>query len=83
MTLLTLKQTSAMLNIGKSKLYALCETGQFPHVRIGGSIRIIDDDVRRMIRSHKVDCSKDLEKLSKTLEKEKAAMRKPQGAHHG
>lgn len=51
--LLDAKQAARMLSIGHRKLWALTNSGQIPHVRIGRSVRYSIDDLKCWIESKK------------------------------
>jgi len=42
-------EAAAWLRVGRSKLYALLKSGDLPSVRIGGSIRVPVEALRRWI----------------------------------
>lgn len=43
MKLMTVKTLKEMTGLSKSKLYELIESGALPHYRIGGSIRVSEE----------------------------------------
>lgn len=53
MSLLTVKNVMAMLNISMSKMYHLIESGKMPHYRIDGAIRISDEQVNKFLEERK------------------------------
>jgi excisionase family DNA binding protein len=50
---LTIDELSEYLNLKRSKLYSLVETGELPHYRIGRLIRFRRDDVDRWMEGHR------------------------------
>ena len=47
---LTLKEAAAILNVNPSTLSRKCAAGEFPHVRIGRSVRIPAAEIERLER---------------------------------
>jgi putative molybdopterin biosynthesis protein len=45
MTFLTVNQVADLLQLSRSKVYALVSSGELPRHKIGGSIRIKEDDL--------------------------------------
>ena len=41
----TVPEVAAYLKICKSKLYGMIRRGEFPHVRIGKNVRILESDL--------------------------------------
>lgn len=52
-TLLTINQLSTQLSISKQTIYYYVSTGVIPHVRIGGLIRFIPEDIEKWISRNK------------------------------
>ena len=49
MTLLTPDEAAAILKASRSKVYALCRANKLPHIRVGGSVRIIEEKLLAML----------------------------------
>ncbi len=47
--MLTVKQLAEKLNISSSKVYALISGGEIAHFRIGGSIRVSEEQVEQYL----------------------------------
>ena len=43
--LLTLREVAKRLRVSRSTVYALCERGELPHVRISNAIRVAEGDL--------------------------------------
>lgn len=54
MDLLTVSEASKLLKLSKSKIYDLCSTGKLPAVKIGGSVRIIADELATFLDTNRV-----------------------------
>gem|GEM_PF-2284272 len=52
-TVLTVPQVAEILQISPSKLYLLIKREQFPHVRIGRNVRIIQSDLEEWIEQRR------------------------------
>ena len=93
--LLKVKQAALRLNVSGGTVYGLCQRGVLPHVRIGGSIRIDEQDLADFIaqsrvveqrpspdRDHAVGQFTELnsERLVKAWEKQPPAGRHPEDA---
>lgn len=61
MKLLTIKQVAGMLQLSQSKLYELVSQGAFPVYRIGGAIRVSEQDLQEYLR----DCREVRERRKK------------------
>lgn len=48
--LLKVKDVAEILQVSTSWLYKMVEAGEFPHVRLGASVRFRPDDVRAFMR---------------------------------
>lgn len=55
--LLTVKEVAQRLAISISKVYELCAHGNLPHNRIGGAVRIGENDLAEFIRQTRVQDS--------------------------
>ena len=49
--MLRAKQISERLNLSLATVYALVADGSLPHHKIGGAIRIAEDDLKRFVES--------------------------------
>lgn len=49
--MLTVKQVAERLSVSPSKVYRLIETGQLAHHRIGGSIRMTEEQVATFLEA--------------------------------
>jgi len=47
---LSVKQTAEALSIGTSKVYQMVASGELPHIRIGGSVRIPTEALRSWVQ---------------------------------
>lgn len=52
-SLLSIKAAAARLGIGKDLLYKLVALDEFPYIKVGSRIRIIDTDIDRWIAHNK------------------------------
>ena len=50
--LLKPEEAGALLGVGRSKIYSLISSGELPCVRIGGSVRVPGDALRRWVEQH-------------------------------
>ncbi len=48
--LLTVRAVAAHLGVCKATVYALCERGELPHIRISNAIRIAPADLAAFLR---------------------------------
>lgn len=53
--LLTPKEVSELLGLGRTKTYALLASGEVPSVRIGGSLRVSLADLKEWVRKRASD----------------------------
>ncbi len=47
--LLTVRETAARLSVTTATIYALCERGELPHIRVSNAIRISPEDLAAFI----------------------------------
>lgn len=47
--LLTVRDGAAQLRVHSSRVYALCERGKLPHVRVSNALRITSEDLQAYI----------------------------------
>lgn len=52
-TLLKVSAVIDALGFSKRHVYELINQGEIPHVRIGGAIRVVEDDLARFIEQHR------------------------------
>jgi excisionase family DNA binding protein len=45
----TVRAVAAFLGVSRATVYALCDRGELPHVRVGNSIRITGETLRAML----------------------------------
>ena len=56
--MLKVREVAARLNLSESKVYALIESGELPHHRFGGAIRVSDQQVADFLEQTKHERSK-------------------------
>ena len=49
----TVPEVAAYLKICKSKLYSMIRKGEFPHIRIGKNVRILESDLEEYIEKQR------------------------------
>jgi excisionase family DNA binding protein len=49
--LMTVPEVAKRLNISRSKTYQLIDSGALPHFRIGGSVRVAEDQLAEFLES--------------------------------
>ncbi|PJW20311.1 DNA-binding protein [Geobacillus thermodenitrificans] len=50
MELLTVSETSKLLKLSKNRIYILTKQGVIPSIRVGGSIRVVREDLENWIK---------------------------------
>lgn len=50
MQILTVREVSQLIKLSESKVYSLAKSGQLPTIRIGGSIRIILEELENHLK---------------------------------
>ena len=51
--LLTVREAAERLAVSTATVYALCDRGELPHVRIGNAIRIAPADLAAYVAGHR------------------------------
>ncbi|NEY21419.1 helix-turn-helix domain-containing protein [Bacillus ginsengihumi] len=54
MKVLTVNDVSELLKLSKCKVYALAKKGEIPTVKIGGSIRVIQEELEYFLKGGEV-----------------------------
>lgn len=54
MKLLTVTEVAELLKLSKCKVYALAKSGEIPTVKIGGSIRVIQEELETSLKGGEV-----------------------------
>ncbi|MCM3444504.1 helix-turn-helix domain-containing protein [Metabacillus halosaccharovorans] len=54
MKVLTVNDVSELLKLSKCKVYALAKEGEIPTVKIGGSIRVIQEELENFLKGGEV-----------------------------
>ena len=52
-TIYTVPEVAEYLKICKSKLYAMIRRGEFPYIRIGKNVRILESDLEEYIQNQR------------------------------
>jgi excisionase family DNA binding protein len=52
-TLLTVRDVATQLSVCRATVYALCERGELPHVRISNAIRVAPADLSAYLKRSK------------------------------
>ncbi|WP_055109055.1 helix-turn-helix domain-containing protein [Paenibacillus ihumii] len=50
MKILTVIEVAELLKLSKCKVYALAKSGEIPTVKIGGSIRVIQEELENFLK---------------------------------
>lgn len=50
---LNVKELMSLLKICKDKIYDMCERGELPYYRVGGSLRFSVKEIEAWLQSHK------------------------------
>ncbi|MDO9545978.1 MAG: helix-turn-helix domain-containing protein [Pelolinea sp.] len=53
--LLKASEVARILNISRSLVYNLIQTGKIPHIRISQSVRVRQDDLNKFIEGNRTD----------------------------
>jgi excisionase family DNA binding protein len=53
--LLKASEVASILNISRSLVYNLIQTGKIPHIRINQSVRVRQDDLNKFIEGNRTD----------------------------
>jgi excisionase family DNA binding protein len=53
MTLLTINETASLLTVGRSTVYRLIDQGELPAYKIGGCVRVNEEDIHLYLKRHK------------------------------
>ena len=53
--LLKASEVARILNISRSLVYNLIQTGKIPHIRINQSVRVRQDDLNKFIEGNRTD----------------------------
>ncbi len=49
MNLLTVPEAAQRLRVSRQTIYSLCKAGKLPHIKVGGSVRILEEKLDEMI----------------------------------
>ncbi|UGB31300.1 helix-turn-helix domain-containing protein [Metabacillus sp. B2-18] len=54
MKILTILEVAELLKLSKCKVYALAKSGEIPIVKIGGSIRVVQEELENHLKGGEV-----------------------------
>lgn len=60
MNMLKVNDVSQILKISKLKVYKMIKSGELPHIRVGHSIRILEEDLLKWVEETKTKNVKSL-----------------------
>lgn len=54
MKILTVSEVAELLKLSKCKVYALAKSGQIPTKKVGGSIRVVQEELENFLKGGEV-----------------------------